>query len=71
MISVTLCPGFNSAKNKDHLLELRMRGINCSSSVYDPIYSDFISATTGDEVWDGSYHISPSHVEGEKLHLGV
>lgn len=44
MISVILCPGFDKSKNRELLFELRMRGINYSDSVYDPIYSDFISS---------------------------
>lgn len=44
MISVILCPGFDKTKNMQYLIDLQIRGINCSDSVYDPIYSDFISS---------------------------
>ena len=44
MISVILCPGFDKEGNKDHLLELNVRGINFTPSAYDPIYSKFINS---------------------------
>ena len=43
MISIILCPGFDRVKNKRILMDLRMRDIDCQASVYDPLYTDFLS----------------------------
>lgn len=71
MISVILCPGFDQIKNKEYLLELRMRGIHYTTSVYDPIYTDFIGQIPGLKKYDGSYTVSSSTVEGETLNLAL
>ena len=52
-ITVTLCPGFDMDKNREHLLELDIRSIKYSNSAYS-LYSDFLK-NNGIPTYTGEY----------------
>lgn len=55
IIGVTLCPGFDSIKNKELLLELNLRSIRAMPSVYDPLYTAFLEKKEI-PTYEGTYH---------------